>query len=242
MTRKETSAGFRELPINSLGAEHSDICPSRQNRQDRVRWSRLQHSIQQSPAEVLVFVDRQKTLPQDDMEDGDYSAFSFQTNLSLDHVQGKLEVIDSHRSAATDASAFILQLSRALQQPQDGWYHAQDLSRYLTRREGLGSIKYDNLSSPADGESLVLMRVAKPTNVITFTFDITVTISLDETMLTKQIFDWCLSRPPAVRAMSLSTPRSAKRIKEGELTNLLSLRVEALDSESTMSSLAQWSK
>lgn len=176
------------------------------------------------------------------MEDDDNSVLSLQTDLSLDNVRGKLELIDSHRSTDHVAPSFILQLSRALQQPQDGWYNAQDLSRYLSQQAGLESTEYRNLSSPEDGESLVLDRIAVPTRVITFTFDITIKTFLDEDTLSKQIFDWCLSSPPAIRAMSLSTHRNAKRIGEGELTNLLTLRVEALNLESTMSSLAQWSK
>jgi hypothetical protein len=190
----------------------------------------------------LVFVDRQETLSHSDLEDDDIKALSFQTNLPLDCVQAKLEVIDSNRSAATDAFSFILELSKALQQPQGEWYNAQDLSRYLTQREVLASTSYANLSSPGDGESLALIRIANPTNVIPFTFDITVTTFSDESELSKQLYDWCLSSPSAVRAMSLSTHRSAKGIGEKELTNILTLRGEAVDSDSTMSSLAQWSK
>ena len=197
--------------------------------------------LQQSSAEVLVFIDRQQTLSQDDLDDDENSGPSFQKDLPLDCVRGKLEVIRSNRPAATDAFPFILQLSRALHQSPDGWYNAQNLARYLEQREGLESIDYENLSSPGEGESLVLIRIAK-SNVTTFIFDITVTTSSDEAKLSKQIYDWCLSSPPAVRAMSLSTHRSAKKIEKGQFTNLLTLRVEALKSESTISSLAQWSK
>jgi hypothetical protein len=215
---------------------------SQQNRRNRVSWAELQRLLQQSSAEVLVFVDRQALLSQDDLEDDDNSASPFQKSLPFDCVRGKLEVIRSNRPAATDAFPFILQLSRALDQSSDRWYNAQDLARYLEQRQGLESVDYENLSSPGDGESLVLVRIAKSTSVTTFIFDITVTTSSDETKLSKQIYDWCLSAPPAVRAMSLSTHRSAKKIEKGEFTNLLTLRVDALKSESTMSSLAQWSK
>jgi len=217
---------------------------SKRNRRNRVSWTRLERSIQQSPAEVLVFVDRHDTLSPHDMEGGENSDMSPQTNVPLDSVQGKLELIDSHQSAATDACSFVLQLSRALQQAPGSWYNVQDLSMYLKQQEGLGSVRYRNLSSLEDGESLVLDRIATLTDVITFTFDITITTTtnLEEDTLSEQILDWCLSSPSAVIAMSLSTHRSAKRMRDGESTNLLTLRVEAPNSEPTMSSLAQWSK
>lgn len=176
------------------------------------------------------------------MEVDDNSVLSLHTDVSLDSVQGKLELIDSHRAAATEALSFISQLSKTLQQPQDGCFNAQALFRHLHQQEGMGSLEYRNLSSSEDGESLLLERIAASTSVITFTFDITITTNLEAATLKKQILNWCVSSPPVVRAMGLSTHRSAKWMREGELTNLLTLRVEALHSESTMSSLAQWSK
>lgn len=179
--------------------------------------------LQQSSAEVLVFIDCQEKLSQNDLEDDEDSILSFQTNCRSVRVLGKLKVIDFTRSATTEAFSFISQLSEALQQPQDGWYNCQDLSRYLSQREELGSVRYTNFSSPADGESLALVRNAPATDAIPFTFDIKITTTSDETTLSKQIYDWCLSCPPAVKAMSLSTHRSAKEIGERELTNLLTL-------------------
>jgi hypothetical protein len=176
------------------------------------------------------------------MEVDDNSVLSLHTDVSLDSVQGKLELIDSHRAAATEALSFISHLSKTLQQPQDGCFNAQALFRHLHQQEGMGSLEYRNLSSSEDGESLLLKRIAASTSVITFTFDITITTNLEAATLKNQILNWCVSSPPVVRAMGLSTHRSAKRMREGESTNLFTLRVEALHTESTMSSLAQWSK
>jgi hypothetical protein len=174
------------------------------------------------------------------MEVDDNSALSLHTEMSLDSVQGKLEIIDSRQAAANEALSFISQLSRTLQQPQDGCFNAQALFRHLHQQEGMGSLDYRNLSSSEDGESLLLDRIAAST--ITFTFDITITTNLEAATLKEQILNWCVSSPPVVRAMGLSTHRSAKRMREGESTNLFTLRVEALHSKFTMLSLAQWSK
>lgn len=212
--------------------------------QDRVSWSGLQYLFQQSPVDILVFVDDPRPVPQEAGENTGDDPSSLTINLPLDLVRGKLEVIKSRGLDHTSNAPFIQQLASALRQSQN-WYTAHDIFRHLEEANGATSICYKNLSSQEMGSTFGLARVTDAAKVLTFTFDVTVTVTRFTTgaTLTEQIHAWCLSSPPVTKDICLSRHMSTNfRSEERELTNLLTLRVEALESERTIPGLIQWTK
>jgi hypothetical protein len=243
----ESSTGFRKYANDYMVMD--SVCSLyilliSRSRQDRVPWSRLQSLLQQSRADVLLFIDRQR---QPCSRDDGYTMAnlsSLMTSLPLDTVQGKLEVICSECATFAGTTSFISQISIALGKRQSGGLAAHDLAIQLRQAVESGNLTYDNLSSQDEGRSIVLACVPRPRTPITFTFDIFVTKSSNGSDLSEELYCWFLTSPPATRDMCLLRHKDVdlQQTDDSEFTNLLSLHVESWEQDSTISKFTQWTK